>query len=479
MLLLGVLGADDERRAAPRAARSGGDARRGRACLRRAPRRPRPGSTFAITAWIAHAVGSTITAASSLMSSGTAWSCDSWATMNDRPAAAGVAAEARLQARLDVAERDALAVPEVAARARGAEGRDAPRDATEHRLDDDTCVVVAVGDDFVPGHEGERDDRVEVARRAAVDGGEVAAADAGETRADAHPIRLRAGRADRCRRAAAGRRARRHPGAPRSRHAPRRSGRACARTAAPSRLSLHDRASRSGRGRRSFATVAWGGPIGRSERGPPADFDHCSTSHPRLRAIVASRTSGFTATGIADRLEHRQVGRRVRVGDRLAELEALGASRSPPSPARVPRPWAARRRARPCTGRRRSRRGARSTTSSNRGSSGFTTRSSAPVISSVRWPSAAVLADPPDRRGERLREDQRAHQLGGVLVELLDRCALVATVEVAEEVAAILPVERRAVSAPRGRSSRSAAADRRGRGAGSPAMRRTRRRSTR
>ena len=45
-----------------------------------------PGVTFAITAWIAHAVGSTMTAASSLIPSGTGWSCDSCATIEiDHP----------------------------------------------------------------------------------------------------------------------------------------------------------------------------------------------------------------------------------------------------------------------------------------------------------------------------------------------------------------------------------------------------------
>ena len=39
------------------------------------------------------------------------------------------------------------------------------------------------------------------------------------------------------------------------------------------------------------------GPIGSNGRGPPAAFDQCSTSQPRLRAIAASRVSGFTATG--------------------------------------------------------------------------------------------------------------------------------------------------------------------------------------
>ena len=125
------------------------------------------------------------------------------------------------------------------------------------------------------------------------------------------PNPVRGGRAGRCRRAAEGRRARRHRGAPRSRHVLPRTEPAFARTAGPSQpglhsraftagpsqQGLHDRTSRSGRGRRSFATVAWGGPMGRSERGPPDDFAHCSTSQPRLRAIVASLTSGFTATG--------------------------------------------------------------------------------------------------------------------------------------------------------------------------------------
>ena len=108
-----------------------------------------------------------------------------------RPAAARVAAEAGLQPWLDVPERDALAVAEVAACARGAEGSDASRDATEHWLDDDARVVVAVGDDLVTGHEGERHDRVEVPRRSAVHRREVAAADAREARPDAFPTRTR------------------------------------------------------------------------------------------------------------------------------------------------------------------------------------------------------------------------------------------------------------------------------------------------
>ena len=75
--------------------------------------------------------------------------------------------------------------------------RDATRDATQDGLDDDACLVIGVSHDFVPGYEGERDDRVEVARRATVDRGEVTTANAGETRSDAHPIGSRkVGRVD-------------------------------------------------------------------------------------------------------------------------------------------------------------------------------------------------------------------------------------------------------------------------------------------
>ncbi|CAB4322592.1 unannotated protein [freshwater metagenome] len=52
------------------------------------------------------------------------------------PAAARVAAEAALQARLDGTEGNAFAVSEVAAGARRAHRIDATGDATEHGLDD-------------------------------------------------------------------------------------------------------------------------------------------------------------------------------------------------------------------------------------------------------------------------------------------------------------------------------------------------------
>ena len=53
-----------------------------------------------------------------------------------------------------------------------------------------------------------------------------------------------------------------------------------------------------------------------------------------------------------------------------------------------------------------------------------------------------VLADAADGRGEALGEDDGAEQLPGVLVDLLDGGALVAPVEVAQEVAPVLAVER-------------------------------------
>ena len=79
---------------------------------------------------------------------------------------------------------------------------------------------------------------------------------------------------------------------------------------------------------------------------------------------------------------------------------------------------------------------------SNSGSSGLTTKSSAPVMSTVRWPSAAMLAHAADRGRERLGEDEVAEHLGRVGVDLVDRGVLEAAVEVAQEVAAVAAVER-------------------------------------
>ena len=63
-------------------------------------------------------------------------------------------------------------------------------------------------------------------------------------------------------------------------------------------------------------------------------------------------------------------------------------------------------------------------------------------MSTVRWPSAPVLAHPADGGGERLGQDAaRLNISAGVLVDLVDGGALVAAVEEAQEVAAVLAVE--------------------------------------
>ena len=123
------------------------------------------GDAGARAACTAHAVGSTITAASSLRSSGT----DELALVGDHeraPAAAGVGAEAGLQPGLEVAEGDALAVLMSPGRAAGHGGSMPRAHAAEHRLEHDASVtVVEVADHLVAGHERERDDRLEVPAR--------------------------------------------------------------------------------------------------------------------------------------------------------------------------------------------------------------------------------------------------------------------------------------------------------------------------
>ena len=52
-----------------------------------------------------------------------------------------------------------------------------------------------------------------------------------------------------------------------------------------------------------------------------------------------------------------------------------------------------------------------------------------------------MLADAPDRGGERLQQQLRPEELLGVAGEPVDGRVLVATVEVAQEVAPVAPVE--------------------------------------
>ena len=107
-----------------------------------------------------------------------------------------------------------------------------PRATPEHRLQHDPPVVVGV-DHLVAGREGEAHDRFEVPAGRAVDGGEVAPADAGQPWPKSYPLPVRAGPVGRRRR---GRAARRWhpPPAPASRRPAPRQAPGCARSAAPS-----------------------------------------------------------------------------------------------------------------------------------------------------------------------------------------------------------------------------------------------------
>ena len=319
-------------------------------------------------------------------------------------------------------------------------------------------AVVEVADHLVAGDEREAHDRLEVPRRAAVDGGQVAAADAGQAGPD--PLPLGPGQR---RLVDVGQPQRPDPGARRR----------CATPTPPGRPRSwgSDRSNSSafiGRARRGGL-----GPIGSSGRGPPGAFGQCSTCQPRLRAMAASLASGLTATGMADGLEHGQVAGRVGVGDRLCEVEAvgLGVVGHDQGPG-----LAGRRAPRQLAGEAAvaARRGEAQTMSSKSGRSGSITKSRAPVISRVRWPSAAVLAHPADPGRERLGQDQVAEQLPRVVAQPLDRGALVAAVEVAQEVAPVLAVEGQQAGRLAQGAQREADPVARRRGAGWPARRRTR-----
>ena len=139
------------------------------------------------------------------------------------------------------------------------------------------------------------------------------------------PSRRRAARAGR-------RRAAQRPdlgaaaGASRPGHRRRRSGHLpleherLHRALAPSIVSTCRRGGSAGRARRL-------GPDGRAAAvGRRFALSKCSTSQPRLRAMAASLVSGFTATGEADRLEHREVRGGVGVGDASARSKPLASA---------------------------------------------------------------------------------------------------------------------------------------------------------
>ena len=192
----------------------------------------------------------------------------------ERPAAAGVGAVARLQARVEVAERRALTAVAVARRTLRAQRLDAARRARQRRLQDDARAVLELADDFVTGHKREADDRLEVPRALAIDCRQVGATDPGEQRP--HPPPLRTGQP---RRVDVGQAQRSHPGA-----AARGQGAGNPRRREPRHRPLeHERLHR---------VLA----IGSSGRFAPGARDQSSVCHPRLRAMAASLASGLTAT---------------------------------------------------------------------------------------------------------------------------------------------------------------------------------------
>ena len=123
------------------------------------------------------------------------------------PAAAGVAAEAGLQAGGDVAVGRVATQRDQALRALGAR-RPRPRTrAAERGLDDDALAAPRAGadlaHDLVAGDERRARQRRQMQRRLAGEQREVGAADAGQARADRQPVRAgRARRADLLQRAA-------------------------------------------------------------------------------------------------------------------------------------------------------------------------------------------------------------------------------------------------------------------------------------
>ncbi len=166
---------------------------------------------------------------------------------------------------------------------------------------------------------------------------------------------------------------------------PPRTGTRCARTGAPSCAFSALRGGREpGRGPRLHPgrRVA----MARVRRGPPAARSQYSMYQPRRRAMAASLVSGFTTTG---KPEASSMGRslvesaypivsarlrpseRAYSSSRIARASPVGGD-SVSSPVSLPllTPMCAQ------------------TISSNKGRRGSTTKSSAPVMSRVRWPSA-------------------------------------------------------------------------------------------
>src|SRR5918996_1535373 len=190
-----------------------------------------------------------------------------------RPAAARRLAEPALQPRFQVPECDPFAQVDVPGGALWAGRVHTPRGAREHRDHHHPATVLEVADDLVSGGERERDDGLEVARRAAVDGGEIAAADPRQARAQLQPPRAR------------------HVGRV---HVPQRQG-PVAGAAPRTQRSRHHR--RRVAGGLASPPLPQEGPTGGGGWGSRPASSKCPPSQPRLRASAASRVSGLTATG--------------------------------------------------------------------------------------------------------------------------------------------------------------------------------------
>ncbi len=247
------------------------------------------------------------------------------------------------------------------------------------------------------------------------------------------------GRCRRCRPAAGGCRTQPGPGSSGGSTSARRSGpRAAPRPgttdpatrAAANRSSLRSNRSAFIAGLRSGGRCAR--PFGRQcARASGGRSAAAAEGHRGLRPLLhqpaplagQGRQAGLGVDGHreADGLEHRQVGGGVGVGDALGELEALGIAvvRQELGPGLTGRRDV--RRARRCRCRR--------AWTAISGGDDLVEEGpqrlddevdSAPVISTVRWPTALVLAHAADAGREALGEDQPAEQLGGVGVDLLD-----------------------------------------------------------
>ena len=175
----------------------------------RAPSRLRGGAARAPCT--AQAVGSTMTAASSLHPAGHLVQLQVVGDQRQRPAAAGVGAVTRLQAGLQVAADQSLAVVGAPGRA-GRQGGSMPR-TRQCRTGSITTrrPSSASRDHLVAGHEGEAHDGLEPPRRPPVHGGQVAPADPRQAGPDHLPLRPGQAPAGRCRPAGAGRPGRRRP----------------------------------------------------------------------------------------------------------------------------------------------------------------------------------------------------------------------------------------------------------------------------